>query len=91
MASLSGIERTPRMKRPGLINMKLLAIELGSRYASRDALYMDHLAEMTNLSDGQRTIGEITRIISYEIGEADGELVEAMFEDLERLGFLTLE
>jgi hypothetical protein len=82
-------ERRPKMKRPGLINMKFLAIELGRRYSGRDPLYMDHLAEMTNLSNGQRSIGEIARIIDYEIGTIDLDTTVAMFEDLESLGFLT--
>lgn len=81
----------PKMKRLGLINMKYLAIKLGSRYGAQDPFYMDHLAEMSNLSNGQRTIKEIARIVGYEIGPMDLELAVAMFEELERLGFLTFE
>ncbi len=85
------VEWKPKMKRPGVINMKFLAITLGSRYGDQDPFYMDHLAEMSNLSNGQRTIREIARIVGYEIAPLDLDLAVAMFEDLEDLGFLTFE
>ena len=81
----------PRMRRPGLINMKLLAIKLGPRFAAQDPHFMDHLEEMALLSNGRRTIREIARIIGYEIGPAGLDVVVAMFEALAQLGFLTFE
>ncbi|MGH2403098.1 MAG: M28 family peptidase [bacterium] len=80
----------PRRLRPGLINMKYQAISLGPRYSARDPLFMDRLAEMLNLSDGIRTISEITRIVTHEIGPIAPSLVAEMFKSIEELGFVTL-
>ncbi len=83
--------RRPKMRRPGLINMKLLAIKFGPLFAGEDPFFMDHIEEMVNLSNGERTIAEIARIIAYEIGPVEPAVVLSMFEELARLDFLTLE
>ncbi len=80
----------PRRLRPGLVNMKYQAIALGPQYSARDAQCMDRLAEMLNLSDGNRTISEIARMLTHEIGPIAPSLVAEMFKSLEELGFVTL-
>lgn len=91
VASTDKRHRKPRMRRPGLINMKLLAIKIGPRFAAQDPHFMDHVEEMALLSNGERTIGEIARIIGYEIGPVGLDVVVSMFEALAGLDLLTFE
>lgn len=85
------LEARPKMKKPGLIDMKYSAITFGTQFKERDVRYMERIAEMCNLSDGRRTIAEISRILGYEIGPIDPDLVREMFQVLEEKGFLTFE
>jgi hypothetical protein len=80
----------PLRRKPGLINMKYQAITFGPRYASKDPRFMDRFAEMMNLSDGRRSVAQIARIVSYEVGPIDPALVAEMFGDLEEFGFVEL-
>jgi hypothetical protein len=82
------LERRPQRTRPGLINMKSQAIAFGPQYAARDALFMDRMAEMMNLSDGTRTISQIARILAHEIGPIEPGLVAEMYESLETAGYI---
>ncbi len=84
-------EMRPRKRLPGLINMKYQAITFGSKYGSRDPQFMDRMAELMNLSDGTRTIAEITRIVGYEIGPIAPELVTDMFRDLVNQQFVIFD
>jgi hypothetical protein len=80
----------PLRRKPGLINMKYQAITFGPRYARKDPRFMDRFAEMMNLSDGTRSVGQIARIVGYEVGPIDAALVAEMFGDLEEFGFVDL-
>ena len=84
-------EARPKMKKPGLIDMKYSAITFGTRFKELDSRYMERMAEMCNLSNGQRTIAEINRILGYEINPIDLELMQEMFHALGEKGFLTFE
>ena len=81
---------SPTRRMPGLINMKFQSITFGPRYAVQDPRFMDRFAEMMNLSNGQRTVAEIARIVGYEVGPIAPSLVAEMFGDLEEFGFVTL-
>jgi hypothetical protein len=81
----------PRKLKPGLINMKYQAITFGPTYASRDARFMDRMAEMMNLADGTRSVAQIARIVGYEVGPIEATLVAEMFGDLAEFGFIVME
>ena len=85
------LQLRPRKLKPGLINMKYQAIVFGPKYGGRDARFMDRMAEMMNLSDGKRTVAEIARVVGYEIGSIEPELVAEMFETLEQHGYVVQE
>lgn len=80
----------PQLKKPGLIDMKYSAITFGTRFKERDSRYMERIAEMCNLSNGERTVAEIARIVRYEVGPIDDELVTDIFSALKEEGFLIL-
>ncbi len=82
------LKARPRRILPGLINMKYQAITFGPKYGARDPHFMDRFAELMNLSDGTRTVGEIARIVGYEIGPIEPSLVAEMFDDLQQHGFV---
>jgi hypothetical protein len=84
------LARAPRRTKPGLINMKYQAIMFGPRYAPLDPRFMDRFAEMMNLSDGTRTVAQIARIVGYEVGPIEPDLVAEMFGDLAEFGFVDL-
>jgi len=84
------LQRLPRRRLPGLINMKVQAIRFGPLYATRDSRFMDRMAELMNLSDGHRTIAEIARVVYYEIGPIDPLLVAEMFGDMQEFGYVDL-
>jgi hypothetical protein len=81
----------PRKLKPGLINMKYQAIVFGPQFGARDARFMDRLAELMNLSDGKRTVAEIARIVAFEVGPVEPELVAEMFATLETHGYVARE
>ena len=78
--------------------MKVLTVKLGSAY---DGLfgnrqftrrgYLGYLYEVCNLSDGRRSVVDITRILDHEVGPVDLQTVTRMCQDLARLGFLELD
>jgi hypothetical protein len=82
------LERRPKRRLPGLINMKVQAIRFGPLYARRDSRFMDRMAELMNLSDGRRSVAEIARVVNYEIGTVDPVLVAEMFGDMQEFGFV---
>ncbi len=84
------LDDRPMMKKPGLIDMKYSAITFGTRFKERDPRYMERIAEMCNLSNGHRSIADIARIVGYEVGPVDPELVREMFGALAEKGFLTV-
>jgi hypothetical protein len=88
---MATLDLRPRRLKPGLINMKYQAIAFGPLFAARDARFMDRLAELTNLSNGERTVAEITRVVGYEIGPVAPELVAEMFSTLAEHGYVVLE
>jgi aminopeptidase YwaD len=81
----------PRLKKAGLIDMKYSAITFGPRFHSQDGRYMERIAEICNLSNGQRTVQQIGRILNYEIGPLDLEVVQAMVGALVEKGFMVIE
>ena len=78
----------PSKIKPGLINMKYQAIVFGKQFGKRDTRFMDRMAEMMNLSDGKRTVGQIARILGYELGPIEPGLVAEMFAALEEHGYI---
>jgi hypothetical protein len=88
---MTNLNLRPRRLKPGLINMKYQAIVFGPLFAGRDARFMDRLAELTNLSDGERTVAEIARVVGYEVGPVAPELVAEMFSTLQEHGYVVLE
>ena len=89
-ATAEGLEARPLRQKPGLIDMKYAAITFGTRFKERDSRYMERIAEMCNLSNGERTIGEIARVLKYEVGPLDTAVVREMFDALVEKGYLTL-
>lgn len=83
------IDDKPRMKKPGLIDMKYAAITFGPMFKDRDPRYMERIAEICNLSNGDRTVTEIARIVRYEVGPVSDDLVREICDALEDKGFLT--
>jgi len=85
----------PRRKQLGMIEMKRLTLELDPLYRldkegvrlSRHA-WLGYLYELFNFSDGYRSLGEIARALSHEIGPIDVNILARMSRDLERMGFL---
>jgi hypothetical protein len=84
------LQRRPKRRLPGLINMKVQAIRFGPLYGARDSRFMDRMAELMNLSDGRRSVAEIARVVGYEIGPIDPVLVAEMFGDMQEFGFVEL-
>ena len=84
------LQRKPKRRLPGLINMKVQAIRFGPLYARRDSRFMDRMAELMNLSDGRRSVAEIARVVGYEIGPVDPALVAEMFGDMQEFGYVEL-
>lgn len=81
----------PRRKKPGLIDMKYAAITFGTRFKDSDPRYMERIAEICNLSNGQRTVAEIARIVRYEVGPVSDELVQEICQALAQKGFLLVQ
>ena len=82
------IDDRPRRKKPGLIDMKYVAITFGTEFKERDSRYMERIAEICNLSNGERTVAEIARIVRYEVGPVSDELVKEICDALAAKGFL---
>ena len=89
----------PKMKRPGWIEMKRLTVELGGKYEpmveSKPGVmarrgFLGPMYEVCHLSNGERTIEEIARIIGHEVGPIEIETVAEMAKDIESLGFMTV-
>jgi hypothetical protein len=88
----------PRRKQLGMIEMKRLTLELDPLYRldkegvrlSRHA-WLGYLYELFNFSNGQRTLGEIARALSHEIGPIDVNVLARMSRDLERMGFFDVQ
>lgn len=85
-----GLAVRPLRLKPGLIDMKYAAITFGTRFKERDSRYMERMAEIGNLSNGERTIAEIARVLNYEIGPLDMAVVQEMFAALEETGYVQL-
>lgn len=90
----------PRMKRSGWIEMKRLTVELGRKYetmvesepgAMARRGFLGPMYEVCNLSNGERTIAEIVRIIRHEVGPIGIEMVVEIARDMESLGFMTID
>lgn len=87
----------PQRKQLGMIEMKRLTIALDETYAtvmpdrflSRRG-WLGYLYELFNHSDGQRTLGQIARILGHEIGPIEIDVLARMVRDLERMGFMTV-
>jgi hypothetical protein len=87
----------PRRKQLGMIEMKRLTLELDPLYRlnkdgvrlSRHA-WLGYLYELFNFSDGTRSLQQIARALSHEIGPIDVNVLARMSRDLERMGFFTL-
>jgi hypothetical protein len=85
----------PQRKQLGMIEMKRLTLELDPLYRlekegvrlSRHA-WLGYLYELFNFSDGRRSLDEIARALSHEIGPIDVKVLTRMSRDLERMGFL---
>ncbi len=85
----------PQRKQLGMIEMKRLTLELDPLYRldkegvrlSRHA-WLGYLYELFNFSDGQRTLAQIARALSHEIGPIDINILARMSKDLERMGFM---
>jgi hypothetical protein len=80
----------------GMIEMKRLTLELDPLYRidkegvrlSRHA-WLGYLYELFNFSDGTRTLGQIARALSHEIGPIEVHALARMSRDLERMGFFS--
>jgi len=85
----------PQRKQLGMIEMKRLTLELDPLYRipkegvrlSRHA-WLGYLYELFNFSNGRRTLGEIARALSHEVGPIDVNVLARMSRDLERMGYL---
>lgn len=85
----------PKMKRRGMFHMKHVTVELATKYeelmgtASRHTL-IGYLYEVCNLSNGERTVAEIRRILGHELTLVDLEIVAEMVRDMERLDYMQI-
>ena len=87
----------PQRKQLGMIEMKRLTLALDPLYRidkqgvrlSRHA-WLGYLYELFNFSNGQRTLGEIARALSHEIGPIEVRVLATMSRDLEEMGYLQL-
>ncbi len=90
-------ELRPRRKQLGMIEMKRLTLELDPIYRldkegvrlSRHA-WLGYLYELFNFSDGTRTLAQIARALSHEIGPIEVRVLARMSRDLERMGFFSV-
>ena len=87
----------PRRRQLGMIEMKPLSIKLELDYMEllppqilvRRA-WLGYLYELFNFCDGQRSLSQIARALSHEIGYVPVEVLGQMACDLERMGFLSV-
>jgi hypothetical protein len=97
VAGLNVAGLRPRRNQLGMIEMKRLTIALDPLYRveksgvrlSRHA-WLGYLYELFNFSDGERTLGQIARALSHEIGPIEVGVLARMSQDLEEMGFLSL-
>jgi hypothetical protein len=87
----------PRRKQRGMIEMKRLTIALDPLYRVDKSgvrlprhAWLGYLYELFNFSDGERTLGEIARALSHEVGPIEVSVLARMSQDLEEMGFLTI-
>jgi hypothetical protein len=85
----------PKMKRRGMFHMKHVTVELAAKYekllgtASRHT-FIGYLYEVCNLSNGERTVAEIRRVLGHELALVDLEIVAEMVHDMERLDYMEI-
>jgi hypothetical protein len=92
---VSAVALRPQRKQLGMIEMKRLTLELDPLYRidkegvrlSRHA-WLGYLYELFNFSNGRRTLAEIARALSHEVGPIDVNVLARMSRDLERMGYL---
>lgn len=65
-------EWRPRMRQRGMIDMKRLTIDLATKYEGVSDMpdqldLIGYLYEVCNLSEGEKTVGEIVRILDHEL------------------------
>jgi hypothetical protein len=85
----------PLRKQLGMIEMKRLTVKLDPLYRvekhgvrlSRHA-WLGYLYELFNFSNGERTLGEIARALSHEVGPIEVKVLATMSRDLEEMGYL---
>ncbi|MCZ7569105.1 MAG: hypothetical protein M5U01_11050 [Ardenticatenaceae bacterium] len=87
----------PLRKQLGMIEMKRLTIALDEAYTTvipESRLgrrgWLGYLYELFNHSDGQRSLGQIARVLGHEIGPIEVDVLARMVRDLERMGFMTV-
>lgn len=87
----------PRLKRRGWMDIKHISREMGPKYEQWRPGVLNKLGlirtvyEAGSLCDGQRTVGDITRILNHEYEPPLGvDVVAEIFRDLERLGYVAL-
>jgi hypothetical protein len=91
-------EARPQRRQLGMIEMKRLTIALDLAYGelfpprllARRA-WLGYLYELFNFCDGQRTLRQIARALSHEIGPVPWEVLAHMACDLERMGYLSVK
>lgn len=83
----------PKMRKRGMFHMKHITVELGTKYeeilgtANRHR-FIGYLYEVCNLSNGERTLTQIERILSHELWPMDLNVLAEMVRDMERLDYM---
>lgn len=88
----------PRMKHKGMFHMKDVTVAIGHKYENfagghlPQLGFLGYLYELCNLSNGQRTLTEIRRILGHELGVwPDVETMVDLVKDMEQLDYLIVE
>lgn len=88
----------PRMKRKGMFHMKDVTVAVGPKFEDfaeghlPQLGFLGYLYELCNLSNGQRTLAEIRRVLGHELGLwPDIETLVDMVKDMEMLDYLVVE
>jgi hypothetical protein len=78
--------------------MKRVAVHLGEKYHKRfeghrlsQLGFLGYMYEICNFAHTGRNVGQISRALSHELDPISDEEVYAICEDLEALGYMTIE